>query len=531
VATDVVRNSSGQIACRNPANNCAPINLFGPEGSISPEAFAFMNVSTTGSVNASLAQARGLVSGDFGATLPWAEEPIGVAVGVEYRNYSASTASDAATQTPAEVLGSGAAVIDVAGGYKVYEAFGELVFPIVANRPLFHSLTLELGGRVSDYSTSGTSYTYKAGLSWEPVPSLKLRANYNRAARSPNIAELYTPLTTALTNLATDPCQGASPVGNAALAAICIAQGAPAGTIGSIPAPSAAQANFTSGGNLNLDVEKATTWTIGAVFQPDFIPGFSASIDYYNITIKDAITAPGVDDALSACFGPAPYTSPAAGAAATPACTRIRRSPLSGGLSGSNATTPGLALDLSNQGLLTTSGIDVSLAYRRDLGFAGLNLSFNGNWTDSLKFRATPVSLNRECVGFYSVNCSPGSFVASPGSIVPEFSFNQRTTLSFGETDVSLLWRYIHSVDAEPGTGPWLAEFAHIPAHHYFDLAIRQEVMDNFTFTFTVQNLLDKQPPIVGNTIGTTSFGSGNTYPSTYDALGRRFAVGATLRF
>ncbi len=47
----------------------------------------------------------------------------------------------------------------------------------------------------------------------------------------------------------------------------------------------------------------------------------------------------------------------------------------------------------------------------------------------------------------------------------------------------------------------------------------------------TVQNFLNKKPPIVGTGIGTTSFNSGNTYPSTYDALGRRFAVGARVKF
>ena len=47
----------------------------------------------------------------------------------------------------------------------------------------------------------------------------------------------------------------------------------------------------------------------------------------------------------------------------------------------------------------------------------------------------------------------------------------------------------------------------------------------------TVQNLLDKKPPIVGNTIGSTTYNSGNTFPSSYDALGRRYAVSAKLKF
>ena len=73
-------------------------------------------------------------------------------------------------------------------------------------------------------------------------------------------------------------------------------------------------------------------------------------------------------------------------------------------------------------------------------------------------------------------------------------------------------------------------DFGHIPAYNWFDLATRFDVTDNLDMTITVQNLLDKRPPIVGSTIGSTSFNSGNTYPSTYDSLGRRFMAGARLK-
>jgi outer membrane receptor protein involved in Fe transport len=79
--------------------------------------------------------------------------------------------------------------------------------------------------------------------------------------------------------------------------------------------------------------------------------------------------------------------------------------------------------------------------------------------------------------------------------------------------------------------GGQTVDFGHIPAYNYFDLATRFSVTDHLDITMTVQNLFDKQPPIVGSTIGSTSFNSGNTYPSTYDALGRRYAVSARLRF
>lgn len=104
---------------------------------------------------------------------------------------------------------------------------------------------------------------------------------------------------------------------------------------------------------------------------------------------------------------------------------------------------------------------------------------------------------------------------------------------------MSLLWRHLSAVDYEfapaafEGTVPGFGEldFNHIDAYDYFDLTTRFAVSEEFTFTLSVQNLLYKQPPIVGNTIGSTTFNSGNTYPSTYDALGRRFVASARLRF
>lgn len=518
--------ATNRDTCLDPTGGCVPFNLFGPAGSITPEQLGFVvsSVSTGGSTQTSLATVQGVVSGDFGVASPWADEPIGIAVGGEYRSYVASSVSDLATQTPGEVLGNGGASPDVTGRYNVKETFAEIIAPLITNRPFFHSLTLEAGARYSDYSTSGNSFTWKVGGSYEPVPSLKIRGSYNRATRAPNIGELFAPLVTGLDNLSQDPCFGNLPLLDPNLAAVCLAQGAPPGQIGLIAQPAAGQINVTSGGNPNLDVERATTYTIGAVFQPEFIPGFTASIDYYDIKVTDAITSPTVGDVINACF---PVT---ASSATDPACTGIRRNPLTGGLDGSTSNTPGLPFGLSNLGRITTNGIDLALNYRRNLGFAKLALAFNGNWTDSAKFQATPTSVNRECVGFYSVNC---------GSIQPEYSFNQRTTLSFGPMDVSLLWRYIHEVEYEPlalqddidaGGGP-LEKFRSIPTEHYFDLSTRFGITEHFTLTLTVQNLLDNQPKLVGSSIGTTAFNSGNIYPSTYDPLGRRYAAGVRLRF
>lgn len=544
-------NATSTAACTVTTNNCVPLNLFGPQGSITPEMAAFLNGSSTITIKNKLSQVRALLTGDFGANL-WADEAIGFAIGAEYRKYEYARLPDNFAAVPGELGGAGGAILPFAGGYDVKEAYGELIAPIVADAPFFHSLTAEAGVRYSSYSVdapgnpSFETTTWKAGLTWEPVESLKLRGNYQRAVRAPNVDELFRPVATQLTNLAVDPCQGTAPVGNANLTLACLNQGAPA--VGAIPAPTAGQINFTGGGNPNIQPETADTFTVGAIFRPTFVPGLTVSVDYYNIKVNDAIARQTPDDALAACFGsnPAAITAAQANSAA---CTIIRRNPATGSLSGSPATTFGLSLPLTNLGRLATDGIDVAINYQRNFGDVGVNLNFTGNWTNHLRFRASPTSLNRECVGYYSVNCGPSN-AASGGQIQPKFSFQQRTTLSFGPADVSLLWRYIHPVRYEPGLPPIFSgtitgvgsaanspmvgrteNFNHIEAYHYFDLTTRFEVNEHLDLVFGVTNLFDREAPLTGSTIGATGANSGNTFPSTYDTLGRRFNASARIRF
>ncbi|MGC1470165.1 MAG: TonB-dependent receptor, partial [Sphingorhabdus sp.] len=323
--------STNPTTCLDTSSNCVPLNLFGAQGTITPAMIGFLTgVSNSSSTQTSLAQVKGVVSGDTGFAI--AITPINFAVGGEYRKYTAASVSDLLSQTPGEVLGNGAASPDVFGEYDVYEAFGEVVVPILEDLPFAKSLTLEAGVRYSDYSTAGTNTTYKFGGSYEPIDGLKFRGNYQRGARAPNINELFAPNVVGLVNLGTDPCAGAAPLTNANLRAVCIAQGAPANTIGSIQNPSAQQANGTFGGNPNLRVEIAKTYTVGVVYQPEFLPNFSISVDYFNIKVTGAVSTPTSGDVISACF-----TGLSASSASNPACTGIRRNPLTGGLDGDTA--------------------------------------------------------------------------------------------------------------------------------------------------------------------------------------------------
>jgi outer membrane receptor protein involved in Fe transport len=543
--------ANNTTTCITNTGGCVPVNPFGPAGSISAAAADFLSDDSTTQVKTSLAQVRGVISGDLGFTSPGANEPVGFAAGAEYRKYSARQASDVLAKTPGELGGAGGAAPDIFGGYEVYEGYGELIAPLLEDKAFAKSLTLEAGARYSSQKINGggtnNDWTYKVGLSWEPVDDVKLRGNYARAVRAPNIGELFSPVSTGLTSLATDPCAGSAPVSNANLRAVCLAQGAPAGTIGSILNPTAAQANSTGGGNINLAPEKATTWTVGAVFQPQALPGFSLSVDYYNIKVTDEIGAPTSGDVMAACFGsPAPSAITSA-SASNPLCTTIRRNPVTGGLDGDPATTLGLPQTLSNSGRLKTDGIDVIANYAKDLGLAKWSSGLVLNYAISQTFNAnvnSPLNTDRECVGYYSANCG------FTGSMQPKWQISWRNTFTFGKLDASLLWRHISGMQQEPddvaGSGPAFSgtlpvgfgyregetvNFGKIGAYDWFDLSLRFNVNDNLTFTAAVQNLFDKDPPVVGSSIGSTAYNSGNTYPSTYDALGRRFAVSARVKF
>ena len=535
--------------CFDTSNGCVPLDLFGRTGVITPDMNSFLNEASTTSNRFTLTQAKGSISGDFGVGIPLASDAIAFAVGAEWRSYSAQQKSDLLSQS-GDLGGAGGAAPNISGGFNVYELFGEVIAPLVQDKPFVEDLTFEGGVRYSSYTVDAPSnpsfdtWTWKVGGSWSPGFGLKIRGNYAKAMRAPNIAELFSPVNTGLTNLGDDPCASLNDAGESLgrptpsgeLLAICLAQGAPTNSIGAIPVPTAGQANATFAGNPDLKPEKSTSWTLGAVFVPQFAPGLSITVDYYNIVVTDAISSPTPNDGIQACFGTG--ATPAPGASLTDACTSIRRSTATGSLSGDSAEVPGLYLITSNLGRLETDGVDFTVNYGTDFGAVGWKIALSGNWTGKSIFQATPTSESIDCVGKFGTSC---------GSIQPDWSWSVRNTFSISDFDISFLWRHLSSVTYEGAgdpdteafsgtlTGGNLAgqevNFNKIPAYNIFDLSARFQASETFSFTFAISNLFDKQPHVVGNSIGSTSFNSGNVYPSTYDALGRRFNVGARIRF
>ncbi len=521
--------------CTNTANGCVPINLFGSAGSITPQMISFFALDAFIKRVVKQTVVTGSVSGDlFGITSPFGTNPVAFSVGAEYRKLSSSAQPDQASSIQSEVLGTGARVPTDFGQYNVKEAFGELIIPLVEDKPFFHKLTVEGGIRFSDYSTTGPSTTWKAGGTWEPVEGLRLRGMYQRAVRSPNINELFSAPVTGLSNQTVDPCQGTLPVGNAALTALCVGTGAPATSIGFIASPSAGQINATTAGNRRLDVEKANSLTLGVVVAPPQIRGLSLTVDYFRIKVDSAITQPTQGDILNGCYSTALNPSQTINAF----CRLIGRNPINGGLNGAGETL-GVVLGFSNLGVIKTAGIDATLRYSLPIGNGSLAFSSTGTWLDYYRFQANPNAINRDCTGYYSVNCT------NPR---PKWKANTRVTYSNGPFDVSVYWRFISNVGIEPAAGTTLpprtapqtggpnpanvfVAYQRIPSYNYFDLAFQAEITDNLNLTLTVNNIANRKPPVVGSGAGGTTFNNGNTFPTTYDVLGRAFNIGARLKF
>jgi outer membrane receptor protein involved in Fe transport len=293
--------------------------------------------------------------------------------------------------------------------------------------------------------------------------------------------------------------------------------------IGQLPAPSAGQVNTIAGGNPALGPEKAKTMTLGFVWTPSFLENFALTFDYYKINLNRAIERPSATDVLDQCYSTAfnPNLS------LVPACSQILREPTNGTFNG--ATAPGIVRPLSNLGQIDTSGFDLGITYSvgfEDLGMASslgrLVFSFHGNKLESFFQQPTPSSVRRDCKGFYSVACEEP---------VHKNKWTQRLTWYFDEFDVGYNWRHVSGVIEEPGGTNFLPAFARIKAYNYFDLHAGWDVTEEARIALAINNVFDKDPPNVGQTIGTTGTNSGNTFPQNYDTIGRYFSLSTVLKF
>ena len=192
--------TSGQTVCRvnadvdlsNDDPACVPWNIF-QAGGVTPEQLAYLQIP--GFMEGSTIEQvlSGSISGDlgrYGLKLPTANDGLGVRIrrGV---SLGAVRAAPGRAYQSNDLFGQGAPTLHTTGGFDVSELFAELRVPILQDQPLAQTLSLETGYRYSDYNLGFDTDSYKLGLDWAPVDSVRLRGSYQRAVRSPNVQELF----------------------------------------------------------------------------------------------------------------------------------------------------------------------------------------------------------------------------------------------------------------------------------------------------------------------------------------------------
>jgi outer membrane receptor protein involved in Fe transport len=519
-------------ACTVSSNGCVPINLFGAAGTITPDMLAFIATPTFQTTLVTQKVIAGSANGEIGiAKSPWAKNPLGVALGYEDRQVFGGNASDAVVQTQGELLGSGAPTPDRSGTLKFKELYGEATMPLIQGKPFIYALNAGYGYRDTHFTSAGGTKAYgswKKSLDYAPIKGLRLRGESQRATRAPNVNELYAPVTTGLSTRSVDPCQGnlisAADAGKAGtLTNICQLTGVPTSQIGNVAAPSSNQINNTGGGNPALGPEKADTSTMGIVWEPDFVEGLSVTLDYWKIKINGAVSSPTTNQVIDGCYTSA--LNP--GFTNNAFCQLIQRDALNGGLNGTGSK--GVSTQSSNLGFYNYSGIDVGASYRLPLKKVGLpnwgrvDLSLQLSYLDRADFKSLPSTATLAQAGYYGVD------VGTPYSKV---RFNQRTSWTLGDYTAGLSWRHIGASKVQPdAAGSYVAAYESIKAYDYFDLNGSWQVTKNIKLSMTVNNLFDKQPPFVGTGIGPGSVNFGNTFPTAYDIIGRRYTATVQANF
>jgi outer membrane receptor protein involved in Fe transport len=376
--------------------------------------------------------------------------------------------------------------------------------------------------------------TYKISAELAPVHDIRLRASYNRAVRAPNIVELFFPAGLGL-SVGRDFCAGAvNPTDPTTLLsgftdAQCANTGVLPGQFGHVDANPANQYNAQFSGNVNLTPEKADTYTVGVVVQPRWIPGLAVTVDYYDIKVTNLISALSFNGVLATCALTADPTL----------CGLIHRD-ITGSLT--NLPSGFIELQTVNLGGLRTKGVDVNASYSKRIGGYGtLNASFVGTYLKDLILNTgfNPATFGMDgkynCAGFYGANCT-----ASAPFTAPNMKWRHKLRLGFTlpmGLGISGQWRYFSSVkndtlssdpDLNFAQGPFsFPANEKIKSQSFFDLALTARVADRYNFRIGANNILDKEPPLVGGDVSL----NGNTFPQTYDSLGRYLFAGVTIDF
>lgn len=449
------------------------------------------------------------------------------ASGLSHRKNTYAFSPDAQRQTGSVLATSLSSPTD--GETSSKEFFLEILAPIARDLPLVRRLDLDLAYRYSDYDSVGGVHTYKAGANWELAEGLSVRGGYQRAIRAPSVGELFQPAEQSGTTVGRisaglgDPCDASSAYRTgpqaAQVKALCLATGVPQTVIDTHRFAGTSVQSEVSG-NRNLIEETADSYTAGVVWRSGFdhplLSRLSASLDYYEIKITDAIGLITGDVIAQRCFNGDGASNPTYDPQ-NYYCQLIHRGP-SGGFS--TITTP-----LLNLAGYETSGVDLQVDWGADLeafgwanapGALGLNLIVS--YTDRYAIQTLAGGPFVDYAG------TIGNAQISADAIShPEWKVNTSLDYRVGPARLNLRWRWIDAMDNSANVGAAVATAPGVKAMDYFDLSGVYRLNEQVELRGGVLNIADRQPP--------AWTGEGATDPALYDVLGRRFYAGVKLSF
>jgi iron complex outermembrane recepter protein len=527
-AMDIVTDpGTGQPACASFVNGtdplCRPYNIF-QLGQVSAGALNYLQVPGIQKGTTQQQVQTWTFTGDlggYGIRTPWAKNGVGVVLGAEHRKEALNLETDLELSS-FDLSGEGGPFLGQSGKISVSEWFGEVRAPLIEGRPWADLLSVNGSYRRSNYAASFSTNTYGAGAEWAPVKEYRLRGSYQHAVRAANIIELFAPQGLNLQNL-TDPCgadaQGAAG-GTKATAAQCAQSGLNPALFGSNALDSpAGQYNFIQGGNPALSPEKADTYTAGLVFTP--IRNLTGSVDWWSIKVDGAVGQAPAQTTLNQCVFSGQN------------CNLVQRDQF-----GTLWILPTGFVSAINQNLggYHTTGVDLAVNYLLRMGSWGsLNLNAIGTYVNKWEFEPIKGLGKFDCVGFYGPQC---------GTPTPKWRHKVRGTWTTPwNVDIAATWRHIDKVTVEFESGNSILNGSGtlspadptdktLGSRDYLDLAAVWTINKTFSLRGGVNNVFDKDPPIVSSVIADPAiFGNGNTFPQIYDTLGRLIFLNLTAKW
>jgi len=454
----------GTPVCRDVAARaagCIPLNVFG-DGAPSSQSLDYVTGDTSSRLMELIQDVGALtVRGEpFGT---WAG-PVSVALGTEYRKEQATVTADELTANFSFATGNS---VPWDGSVKVKEVFAEGVIPLVKDKLFAQSLELNLAGRVTDYSTSGTVNTWKGGATWALNDIFHFRGTVSRDIRAPSLKELFSGAFVTRTTIV-------DPVLNQTYTAL-----------------------DSELGNPDTKPEIADTRTIGVVLSNP-LPGLRASIDYYNIKIDSAIGTLTTGTIVDRCFRDSQPEI----------CGLISRDPVSNMVIQVN--TPALNLQTVN-----LSGIDFEVDYRTRVFGGSLALRGMVNYVDTIEYDDGEVKVtldgSLETPFLFGTNGSP----------------HYRGVLSadYENSGASLYVaaRYIGSANFNNRLTSKDLNVRRTPSVVYLDASTTYDLTAGTQLFLSIQNMLDRDPPITN--------GGGGATRSVYDVIGRVYTTGVRVSF